>query len=1156
MDTATASSTRSQLGFNAEAQKINQTLAQTQSTLTQTSSKMGILNNNFSTLNTNFNPTVGGLTRSNTVMGNLGKTADSTGQRFSKLGGFMKNNLTNVSLLAGGLAGLDDQFLSLHKAQVASERASLIVDKAHNRLADTDRKLAQMVKDGKEGTVEYNALMADRALVAEQVRISEEKLSVASEQLGERTEDFAVSILPNLIFVGGSAISMIKDMGINMTKMKGVFGIASAAMTGFASTTLGATGAVTGLKTALLLIGGPLAAIIAGFAIGETVTRAQTQVWDSYAEALDVVPVKLNAIELAWLGLNRALGTINEADRKRLEQWEKQNELLTNLHDRLAKAGKDVPPLANLIGMSPEQKQKLINDVKTLGGDVSKELKAVGMAASEAAQNFSPLVNIIQETNTALRSTTGDQIFNNSISKAEQYSNSIIDINKRLVEHAMQLNVDQKLINSYSYIEGQSTDQIIENNLQLKKQIASRKAHAVILGEESDAFGENVASLEAQQRREREGIGLVEQEISQAQRRLKIQQDLKQAQDNLTAAWDRSTQFINNNLDGFFEKFATPAEKLKKLIEKDMNQIFKINPKIEADWKLTGKEDQLRQRIEAQLKAVFEKVTDNAGNITISPRISMPDKDWDKFGKDLIKDIDNSVKGKSPEWTHIKEELQKAIESTDTGAALSKLMNSPEFIRFFNPTMEIEIAQKSIIDLTKKLAAAIAAAMNNNGHGWAVEMRSGVPGGTQYTESEKDRIWAGEEAKGGWTTHGSFSEQLSKLSSAQIQELRRKGIINRQTRPDSIDDQAVLSGYGGKWASPRDAWNYDQGPHFRTKNGSLWQEDVTGQLYRRPREQETLNRYGQGWTGNLGPSDITRIAYGTGSQGKGAYRDPLGFMTSGGGGTGSTNKMFGTSPISKMKEDLSKANPLDILARQVDQITKNLNMLARAVSQNTVNMNTYARTVVQVTTDNNVYAQTIVQVTADHNILARTVNQLTKDNNIYAKTTAQITKNNNTYARTVAEIIKDHNTYARTITEIIKDHNTLAKTTVQITKNNNTLARTVNQLTSNFKALANAIDSVPRNVNIHVGASGPGLQFAQHGMHTTLAHDQLIYAHKGERVDIGHGGGGGNSSNTSGGSTGSQPIMNIVEIHDHHDDRNTVRSLKMKMGQGRSKFGL
>jgi len=267
MTTDLAGSAKSNLGLQQSFDKTGQSM-------TKLSGTANALGNAQKKLTDTTNKSIN---QYNTLMGKVtstGKTMETTGQKFSKMGGFMKQNLTNVALLSGGLAGLDDQFLQLHKAQVANDRANLMVSKSNQQVAKLQNELNKMVKSGKEGTTEYNLKLKDFQLAQEKAGIANERATVTQENLSEATEDFYTGILPNLIFVGGSVVSMITDMGINMESL----GNMATVVKGKLQSLRNVLGGLGGLGGGLLAgaLGGA-----AAIAIIETVTTQVNKFFDT-----------------------------------------------------------------------------------------------------------------------------------------------------------------------------------------------------------------------------------------------------------------------------------------------------------------------------------------------------------------------------------------------------------------------------------------------------------------------------------------------------------------------------------------------------------------------------------------------------------------------------------------------------------------------------------------------------------------------------------------------------------------------------------------------------------------------------------------------------------------------------------------------------------
>ena len=295
-----------------------------------------------------------------------------------------------------------------------------------------------------------------------------------------------------------------------------------------------------------------------------------------------------------------------------------------------------------------------------------------------------------------------------------------------------------------------------------------------------------------------------------------------------------------------------------------------------------------------------------------------------------------------------------------------------------------------------------------------------------------------------------------------------------------------------------------------------------------------------------------------------------------GGGASSKSGLPGQQYKNTPISDIMKANPNDILARQIDQITKNLNVFAKVIVQVTKDVSVYAKSIMTTVADHNVFAKTTVTIIKDINVYAKTLVTLTKDISVYAKAVVTTIKDHNTFAKTIVTITKDNNTYAKTIVTVTKDLSQLARATVTTTKDNNQLARSIVQVTKDLKQeesqarkTASAIRSIPSG-----GFSGGGFNFAKggiisaaNGIMTTQGPTILVGDNPGgretvaaiphnnpyptvKRIDRMFGSGSG-----SDGSTVNQTIHLHISGNDIINERNLEKRIKLTVGENRDRFG-
>ncbi len=254
------------------------------------------------------------------------------------------------------------------------------------------------------------------------------------------------------------------------------------------------------------------------------------------------------------------------------------------------------------------------------------------------------------------------------------------------------------------------------------------------------------------------------------------------------------------------------------------------------------------------------------------------------------------------------------------------------------------------------------------------------------------------------------------------------------------------------------------------------------------------------------------------------------------------------SDSTKSMEDLTKANPMDVFARQLVQVTKDLNV--------------FARTIVQVTKDNNVFAKTIVQIIKDINIIAKATVTWIKDNNQLAKTIVTITKDINQYAKATVQETKDINQIARATITWTKDNNQVAKTIVQVTKNLNTMARAVVQTMKDVKSLSSAMNDIPnikRSITITTNRIGAAQGFE--GL-VTKPTTFTVAEHSPEYVSVTSERDTKRIMNTNiSGKVGGkeQILLQTVNLQiagtDIINDTNLSRKIKLTVGDKRDRFG-
>ena len=329
---ATQNANRSLADYNRTLQQnVSQLSNVTRATQSYQSSLAGVstananMGKSVTNMGNTFNATLNPIRNSGNALNQFTNTANTSGQSFQKWGGFLKNNLANIGMLTAGIAGLDDQYLQLHKAQVAVDRAHKTLATTENRVGDMQRKLNQMVAEGKQGTAEYNALLADFKIAQEGAAVAADRYTVAQETLSERTEDFWVGILPNALLIAGSAGQLISGLGLNMTKLKGIASGVGGAIGGLGGTfatfkkTIGNID-LKALASSFLSIGAPVLLVVGAIWLLVGAYRGLSNVSKDIIEILDLQVTALSPLQIAFLKIQESLSNMNLAPKLTAQQ--------------------------------------------------------------------------------------------------------------------------------------------------------------------------------------------------------------------------------------------------------------------------------------------------------------------------------------------------------------------------------------------------------------------------------------------------------------------------------------------------------------------------------------------------------------------------------------------------------------------------------------------------------------------------------------------------------------------------------------------------------------------------------------------------------------------------------------------------------------------
>jgi len=1142
-------------------------------------------------------------------------------QSTQSFGSVMKQNIGTVISMATSVVGLVSNYISLQRIQIQINKLETTAQGQQNRMIDLRKKLAVAIR--KYGANSQEAFKAQRDLdLVEQKNINTmDQLAIRKEQQIQQEINFGLSVVQ-------TAGTLIQSAGTIKTWTKTTEG-ATAATNAFRIS-------LNRLKIATV-VGSVLVAIeVAAQAIANNWGNIQQKLDEFYNWAVNVAPALKPVIDAIWT-IGKALTALFTGDidalNKMFSKTAEAAPAASDGMDEFAESGKDVAKAAKdaqkeldemwnridqfasagvkgIVEASQGKKSEKNDFLRRLGikgdekgrmkdfmDDVKDGVKELDQVRGklQTLKGFDILQKlgfkipkgVIKDMINTLDSDLRDVIkgkndpFNKladilkkskdkSLPAVEKIMLDFFQKNPKLLDALKQIDPELAAAIQAMIDEATITAQTALDGMELEvpesvwdKAFAAPEVHRDFLN------GEDVTD---KNKKDSEG--------SWAANMVK---GITDALKPLTDALPKTTQLLGDlaskisaavvqTWNNFSSAVSIIADWLTELIAPQGWAVFmaSVDDAIVSTWNafsssITTIADWLTELIAPQGWAVFIAGVDDAIVST-----------WNAFSSTITVIADWLTELIAPKgWGVFLKSVTEAIQSTFSAFSSTITTIADWLTELIAPegwTTFLDSVKDTIVDTWNKFSSAVSSLANNlkvlfglTPPGWLKDPITGniVPpkgpkteGGTS-TQSEKKRGLTDEEIWSKLTlTPRTPQSDAAEILNSNLSSTEKKALL-----------QAVAQKYG---YSPPSTSPYGVDELFQTKGPKRYSGNYA------PSGHETTNpsdSYSRQWNTARAINDVPAAPEGGANDkfmqlliGMGGGGQFGGF--GGGAGFGDFAAGGGASPFPNM----------DIFARQIVQITKDLNIFARAIvtvtqdnnlfartlTQITSNLNLIARAIVQVTSNNNLLARTIVTVTKDNNLLARTTVTVTKDYNLLARATVTVTKDNNQLAKTIVQITKNNNTLAKTTVTVTKDYNQLARATVQMTKNNNTFARTISQIEKNFKSAADAakkyasaLKSIPSGGGGGGGFSGfdgGGFGFASGGDFITNGPQMITVGESGrERVTITPL--GANSTGSGGGATVNQTISLNISGSDLINQRNLTKRIKLTVGENRDKFG-
>jgi hypothetical protein len=186
----------------------------------------------------------------------LGSKVKDNISRYSNLAIGLSTTITSGINLVRSLRDLGDAHLAVDKAVRKQSTANEALEKATN-------KVVKLEKEGKKGTTEYASALRDQEQATQGVEIANTNASMKQKEYNDNLLDTAVSVIPTVIGTIGTLGSTINDAGVKGGTLNNTFTKMKAGALGFGSSIKGLPAALTGVGSSATLAGGGLGNLIA-----------------------------------------------------------------------------------------------------------------------------------------------------------------------------------------------------------------------------------------------------------------------------------------------------------------------------------------------------------------------------------------------------------------------------------------------------------------------------------------------------------------------------------------------------------------------------------------------------------------------------------------------------------------------------------------------------------------------------------------------------------------------------------------------------------------------------------------------------------------------------------------------------------------------------
>jgi hypothetical protein len=198
------------------------------------------------------------------VTQSFGSKIKEAGSKFSTLSIGLSATATSALQLGAGFRDYND-------AQIAVDRMSRRLSLGQEALGKAQTKLNDLTKKGVTSGKAYEQAQLDVTQAQQQVEIQTQLVGEAQERMFDAQTQFVASVVPTVLGAFGTITSAVKDVGLNMDKLKGGIGGLK-----------GALGGLGGLGPGLGLVGPIGLAVAAGVLLIMKLEEMKKSVTDAF----------------------------------------------------------------------------------------------------------------------------------------------------------------------------------------------------------------------------------------------------------------------------------------------------------------------------------------------------------------------------------------------------------------------------------------------------------------------------------------------------------------------------------------------------------------------------------------------------------------------------------------------------------------------------------------------------------------------------------------------------------------------------------------------------------------------------------------------------------------------------------------------------------